>query len=245
MEARRREIAAALAPLGARRESVLAGWTARLSQARLPALDADALREWQGRRDVVLEFAARLAGLRSDRDGVVAEASAAASALIVTLRAAGQTVPEVKSGGEVDALPSLIAQAFQWEKKAAESEAERGARAKALRVQQAERKKVETLIVQTETDLRRNEGALDAWHARLFLPSASSSETVKARLEELDALARQSTVLNDARQAQAHHQAVQRGRRGIVLGGKGLDPRQYDAVGNNQRDKNPLTMIRI
>ena len=208
MEARRREIAAALAPLGARRESVLAGWTARLSQARLPALDADALREWQGRRDVVLEFAARLAGLRSDRDGVVAEASAAASALIVTLRAAGQTVPEVKSGGEVDALPSLIAQAFQWEKKAAESEAERGARAKALRVQQAERKKVETLIVQTETDLRRNEGALDAWHARLFLPSASSSETVKARLEELDALARQSTVLNDARQAQASHQAA-------------------------------------
>jgi len=31
---------------------------------------------------------------------------------------------------------------------------------------------------------------------------------VKARLEELDALARQSTVLNDARQARAHHQAV-------------------------------------
>jgi len=208
MEARRREIAVALATLGARRESVLAEWTARLTQSQLPALDVDALDEWQGRRDVVLELAGRLAGLRSDREGVLAEASTAASALVVTLRAAGQTVAEVKVGGEVDALPSLMGQALQREKKAAEGEAERGARAKALRVQQAERTKVDALIVQTMTDLRRHEGALDAWHGRLFLSSDSAAETVKARLEELDALARQSTVLNDARQAQAHHQAV-------------------------------------
>src|ERR1019366_8422270 len=166
MEARRRQIAGALTSLGSRRESVLAGWTARLTQAQLPALDADALREWQGRRDVVLEFAGRLAGLRTDRDGVVAEASTAASALVVPLRAAGQTVAEVAGGGDVDALPTLIAQALQWEKKAAEGEAELGARAKALRVQQADRKKVDAQIVQTETDLRRHEGAFDAWYAR-------------------------------------------------------------------------------
>ncbi len=208
MEARRREIAVALASLGARREGVLAGWTARLTQAQLPALDADALREWQGRREVVLELAGRLAGLRSDRDGVVAEASTAASALVVALGAAGQTVVEVAGGGEVDALPSLIAQALQWEKKAAESEAQSGARAKALRAQQAERKKVGALILQTETELKGHEEALDVWHARLFLPSGSASQTVKARLEELDAWVRQSTLLNDARQAKADHQAV-------------------------------------
>ena len=55
-------------------------------------------------------------------------------------------------------------------------------------------------------------GAIDSTaahrHARLFLPSDSAAETVKARLEELDALARQPTVLNDARQAQAQHQVV-------------------------------------
>lgn len=50
--------------------------------------------------------------------------------------------------------------------------------------------------------------ALDAWHARLFLPPDSGPESVKARLEELDALGRQSTVLNDARQTKANHQAV-------------------------------------
>lgn len=208
MEARRREIGAVLTSLGARRESVLAGWTARLTQAQLPALDADALREWQGRRDVVLELAGRLAGLRSDREAVLAEASRAASALVVTLRAAGQTTAEVAGGGEVDALPSLIAQALQWERKTAESEAQRGAQASALRAQQAERKKLGALISRTETELQGHVAALDAWHARLFLPSDSAAETVKVRLEELDALARQSTVLNDARQAQGRHNAV-------------------------------------
>jgi len=208
MEARRREIAAALTTLGARREGVLTGWAVRLSQAKLPALDADALREWQGRRDVVLDLAGRLAGMRSDRRGVMAEAATAASELVITLRAAGQTVAEVASGGEVEVLPSLIAQAAIWEKKAAESEAQSGARAKTLRSQQAERKRVGALIAQTETELQGHEAALNAWHARLYLPSGSASETVKARLEELDALVRQSTALNDARQAQAHHQAV-------------------------------------
>ncbi len=208
MDARRQEIAAALTTLGASREGVLVGWTARLSQAKLPALDADALREWQGRRGIVLELAGRLAGLRSDRRGVLAEAATAVSALVTTLRAAGLTVAEVASGGEVDVLPSLIAQAAKWERMAAEREAQSGARAKALRVQKAERKRVDALILQTETELRGHEAALSAWHIRLYLPSDSTSETVEARLEELDALVRQSTSLNDARQAQAHHQAV-------------------------------------
>ena len=208
MEARRREIGVVLTSLAARRESVLAGWTARLTQAQLPALDADALREWQGRRDVVLDLADRLAGLRSEREAVLAEASTAASALAVTLSAAGQTVAEVKVGGEVDVLPSLIAQALQWERKTAESEAQRGAQAKALRTQQAERKKLGALISRTETELQGHVAALDAWHARLFLPSDSASEAIKARLEELDVMARQSTALNDARQTQGHHNAV-------------------------------------
>jgi len=208
MEARRREIAAALASFGARREGVLAAWAARLAQAQLPALEADALREWQVRREVVIDLAARLAGLRSDREGVVKEASAAASALVVALRAAGQAIAEAAAGAEVDVLPSLIAQALRWEKNAAESEAQSGARAKALRAQQAERRKVGGLILQTETELKGHAQAIDVWHARLFLPPESAAETVKARLEELDALARLSTQMADARQAKATHQTV-------------------------------------
>lgn len=215
MEARRREIGALLTSLGARRESVLAGWTARLLQAQLPALDANALREWQARREVVLELAGRLAGLRSEREAALAEASAAASALVATLRvalrAAGQRVAEVTQGAdgsEVDLLPSLIARALQWESKAAESEAQRGARANALRAQRSERKKVGALILRTETEWQGHEAALDIWHARLFLPPDSAAETIKARLEELDAMVRAAAALNDARQAQGHHGAV-------------------------------------
>ena len=40
------------------------------------------------------------------------------------------------------------------------------------------------------------------------LAADSASETVKARLDELDVLARQSAVLNEVRLAQAHHRPV-------------------------------------
>ena len=208
MEARRREIAAALAPLGARRESVISGWTARLTQAQLPALDADALREWQARRESVLELAGRVVGLRLDRDGLLAEASASVAALIVNLRAAEQTVAEVVGGGEFDALPSLIAQGLQWERRATDSEAQRSAQVSTLRTQRADRRKVGALVSRTETELQGHEAALDSWRERLFLSGDSAAETVNARLEELDAMARQSTALNDARQAQGQHNAV-------------------------------------
>lgn len=130
MEARRRELAAAPVSLGSRRESVLAGWAERLTRAQLPALDADTLREWHARREFVLELAGRLAGLHSESEGVLTEASTAGSALLATLRADGQTVAEVALGDDVNAIPSLIAQALHWEKKAAENEAQSGARTK-------------------------------------------------------------------------------------------------------------------
>ena len=42
----------------------------------------------------------------------------------------------------------------------------------------------------------------------ITIPAASAPETVQARLDELDALARQAAALNDARQAHGHHQAI-------------------------------------
>ncbi|MBP8296479.1 MAG: hypothetical protein KAX84_10260, partial [Burkholderiales bacterium] len=216
----------------ARRADVLAGWTASLAQARLPALDADALREWQGRREAVLELAGRLAEVRAERETALAEAGAAASALNSALAsattstppsastrastsvlpgapgAAGQALAGSDAADPAAALPALIAHALQWEQQAATSDAEHGARAKLQRAQQAERKKLDALIQQTGTELQGHAAALAAWHARLFLPAASAPETVQARLEELDALARQAAALSDARQAHGHHQAV-------------------------------------
>ena len=235
MVARRGELAAMVASLAAQRADVLAGWTASLAQARLPLLDADALREWQVRREAVLELAGRLAELRTEREAALAEAAAAASALGGALNsastsastgalarasasalpgapgapgAAGQAPAGSNAADAAAALPTLIAHALQWEQKAAASDAEHGARAKLQRARQAERKKLDTLILGTATDLQGHVAELATWHARLFLPPASAPETVQARLEELDALARQAAALSDARQAHGHHQAV-------------------------------------
>ncbi len=208
MEERRRTIAAALTSLGMQRASLLAAWAARLAQAQLPALDADALREWQGRRDAALELAGRLAGLHSDRERVEGEASTAVSAITATLRAAGQAVAVMERADKIDTLPSLIAQGLQWEREISEREAERSAGARAARTQRADRERLGAQILQTEKELQGHEAALHPWHARLFLPAGSVSETVQARLEELNSFARQSMELNSARQARDHHQAV-------------------------------------
>lgn len=50
--------------------------------------------------------------------------------------------------------------------------------------------------------------AVQAWHARLLLAAGSTPETVKARLDELGGLARQSAALAEARLRQAQQRAV-------------------------------------
>ena len=132
-----------------------------------------------------------------------AEASTAAA-----LKTIGHPIPAAGWADEAAALHGLIEHAVLREKLATEAEAAHGARAKAARARRAEQKKVEAQIAETEAELRRHGADLHAWHARLFLPAGSVAEAVKARLDELDGLARQSAALSDARLRQAHHRAV-------------------------------------
>lgn len=208
MDARRSAIRADLAALAARAEDFRAAWAQRLGHAGLPGLEAEALGEWQGRRTHVLELAERLMGLRADSERLVSETTSAASGLIAALKGVGQHPVGIRSGGETSALASLIEQAISWDKSAAATEAEHGARAKAARRQQTERDKVGALIAETDAELRRHVEALELWQARLFVARGSVPEAVKARLDELDGLTRQSGALSDARLRQAHHQAV-------------------------------------
>ena len=50
--------------------------------------------------------------------------------------------------------------------------------------------------------------ALEACHTRLFLPRDASPESIKARLDELDGLARHSASMSEAELRRAQHQAV-------------------------------------
>jgi DNA repair protein SbcC/Rad50 len=205
MERRRQDIVDQSAGLAARRAEVLAGWAARLAEAQVPLLDPEALREWQGRRRATLDLADRLTRCRSDLEQRQGESAAAGTALAGALQAVGE-VDRTAMGGEI--LAALIDQAEQWERCAAETEVRQAERAKAESQRRAERARTGGLIAKAEAELVDRQSALDAWRARLRLPAGSPAEAVKARLDELDALARRAGALTDARLRQAQHQAL-------------------------------------
>lgn len=207
MQTRRGELDSAVKALTARDDTLRAAWLKRLAQAGLPSLDPDALHEWQVRRHNALQLAEQLAVMRADRDEALAESVRASSRVAAALRAVDQPVAD-DAAGDATALPSLIKQADRWEKLAARAEAEHAERAKVIQKQRAEREKVGGLIAATGAELTRHVTALQGWHARLFMPADSAPEAVKARLDELDGLARQSTALSDAQLRRAQHQAV-------------------------------------
>ena len=201
MEARRAEIAEELSGLISGRQDLQADWSRQLAEARLPDLDPEALREWQTAREGALDVADRLAQAQNDRQHLQSEATTAAAALSAALIGVGQAV-------QSQALPQLIVQADRWEKLATKIEAEQSARAKAEKTRHAEREKVNGLISKTEGELSIHSTAVQAWHARLFLAAGSTPETVKARLDELDSLTRESAALAEAKLRQAQQQAV-------------------------------------
>jgi uncharacterized protein YhaN len=207
MEARWGEIDRDMAALAARRGELLAAWAQRLREAGLPQLDPDILREWQGRRYDALQLAERVAALRADRDRLVEETCAAASSLAGALQASGCPLTKTTAAG-VTMLPSLIEQAVRWERSAVEAEADRSAKRKAAYTQRVEREKVGRLLADTEAESQRHVSVLQGWHARLFLPSGTVPDAVKARLCELDTLVCQASSLSDAKQRQAHVQAI-------------------------------------
>ena len=201
METRRAEIAAELTTLGNRSQALQAGWSRQLADASLPDLGPDALRQWQTERAGALEFANRLGQTQADRQRLASNAKSAADTLSAALTGIGETV-------QSSALPQLIAQADRWEKGATKAEAEHSAKAKADKARQAERQKVDGLINKTQAEMESHLSAVQAWHARLFLAAGSTPETVKARLDELGGLARQSAALAEARLRQAQQRAV-------------------------------------
>lgn len=201
MEVRRTELAKELSAQIASLQDLQTDWTRILAEARLPDHDPEALREWQAGRADALDVADRLAQAQADRQRLQSEAGTAAAALSAALIGVGQAV-------QSSALPHLIIQADRWEKLATKVEAEQSAQANAERIRQAERQKVDGLISKTGAELGSRLTAVQVWHARLFLVADSTPETVKARLNELDNLARESAALAEAKLRQAQQQAV-------------------------------------
>lgn len=201
MDKRRREIAEELAQLATRRQDIQADWSRQLTEARLPDLSPEGLREWQAVRRAALDVADRLVQSQTAQDHLKNELTAATTALISALQGVEQTTKS-------PALPSLIDQADRWEKRATKDEAKHDEHAKSKKQRRLEQDKVAGLIKKAEDELLGHETALHAWHTRLFLPRGSIPEAVKARLDELDGLTRQSAALGEARLRQSQQQAV-------------------------------------
>jgi exonuclease SbcC len=201
MQTRREALATELSELAASRESLRASWSAQLAAAGLPELEVDALREWQVSRQAALEIAEQVERVRAEGGRLRIKANASATALATALHAVGET----PQAGE---LSTLIEQAVQWEQRATETEAEQRARTKTEQDRCDEQKKVASQIAAAQAELERNGAAVQSWHVRLLLPTGSSPEAVRARLDELDALAKQATAWREARERQAHHRAV-------------------------------------
>ncbi len=207
MELRRKELAGEMAALRAKRDGLHATWRQRLVQAGLPDLDPETLREWQGRRHEALQLVERVTGLRADRDRLLADAASSVGAITEGLRAVGCSLATTHAG-EAERLSTLIDQAVRWEQSATEAEAEQQARLKTAHTRRIEREKVGRQVSETEAERRRHLDGLQSWHTRLFLSGEAPPEALKSRLDELDGLARQASVLAEAQQRKAQLQAV-------------------------------------
>lgn len=201
MDKRRREIADELARLGSRRQDIQTEWSRQLTEAHLPGLSPEALREWQAVRKAALDVADRMAQSQTDRDHLQSELTAATTALISALQGVGQTAVGIT-------LPSLIDQADRWEKQATKDEAKHDEHVRSKQQRRMERDKVAGQIKKAEAELLGHQAAIQNWHIRLFLDPNSLPEAVKARLDELDDFAKQSAALGEARLKQSQQLAV-------------------------------------
>lgn len=201
MDQRRAEIIEELTQLDTQRQTIRESWTEQLTDARLPILEPDALREWQAARKGALESADRLAQLVADRDQWQARLTTAITSLTSALDGVGQTAQDTT-------LPSLINQAELWERGVTQAEVKHSERAKADEKRRSDLKRIGSQISQAESELLEHETALQDWHAKLFLPAGSLPAVVKARLGELDGLAQQYAALNAAKAKLSMLQAV-------------------------------------
>ncbi len=201
MTARRTEIASQRGEIASRRQELQATWGVTLAESQLPALDPDALGEWQTARKTALEQDGRLQKAQSQRQQLQDTLAAACHALTGALQAVGETATGTS-------LQSLIDQSSRWDTLTTESQARRHARANAEKTRQAEREKVGELIIRTEAELQSHVTAVQGWHARLYLAPNSPAEVVTARLGELDALTQLAQSRDEVAQQRAKHQAV-------------------------------------
>ncbi|MCG5524647.1 AAA family ATPase [Ectothiorhodospira haloalkaliphila] len=203
MDERHGEIQARLAQGQREREAWIEHWQARLQAQGLPDLSPDALGQWQARREALLELARRVERLERSQAERDEQRRQAMEALSQALCAVG----ERPAGTD---LATLIEQAGAWERQATAAQGRRQERERHARIRQRDRDALVRDIDAMERSWQARTRAVSAWHERLGLPATAGPATVRARLEELDALEALSVEREDLLAAQARQQSLVR-----------------------------------
>lgn len=202
MQARRTDIGHDRQSLQTALEAQRSAWQQTLAQARLPLLEPQALREWQGRRASLLDLADQFTQQTDELQALQAQSGAALAALTDAMHATGRAAQR-----DWD-LASALAHAMQLEAAAAQAEADRKA------YHQAESRRTEELratareLEAIEVQLNDRQQAVQSWRDRLHLSKDSPPQAIKTRLAELDQVLQMSQALGDARSRKARHDAV-------------------------------------
>ena len=206
MRERRAQLAQAQIVLDARRSALEQVWKDALRNADLPELDAESLKEWQGRRSDALQAFDRLTEVRGELERIRNEGAEGFNAVVSALHLVGAPALGAPNEDVAARLAKATEHALEWERQASRGDAEREARAKVQREQRAELIRLDDSIAKSTRESEAHRAALQAWCGRLFLDRNAEPDAVRARLEELDAFARKADELAEARLRQRNHQ---------------------------------------
>jgi DNA repair protein SbcC/Rad50 len=208
MEAALEKSTASLTQLRARSAELQGEWKAKLSRAILPDLEIDALEEWQTKRARVLEVQDHLDSLCARRDDSLEAARLVLEKLHQAMREAGAptSLPVgTDADGDLDAAMTQAAQLIRssLEQDATDAERERN-RQRAV----AERAKYAIDSAKATDEIEQHSRALEKWLERIRLRGDLDISEFKARLAELEVIAKAEASLCDERRQLASHKSL-------------------------------------
>jgi DNA repair protein SbcC/Rad50 len=171
-------------------------WKAELTKNALPEFDPETLKEWQTRRMEGLQVIEQLTTARLKHKQMLHVVAEAANEISLQLQAVG-----VRLGDSRDALGRLrgaIEEAEQWEISASKAAADKLAQMTLEEKDRIDLARAEAVIADADAQAKFHRQALQRSFRRLFLDEAATPEAIRARVDELEAIARKAVQMAEA-----------------------------------------------
>ncbi|MBT6275767.1 MAG: AAA family ATPase, partial [Chromatiales bacterium] len=176
-------------------------WVCLLLESSLPELTPDALREWQAERKRGLSLAGRVNVLAQQTETLIKAEQAACDAIAAALRALGEPP-------RTTALSEFVDHAARWADADTKLAGKRQERARVIEKRRDDQEQLTARIAKHTVELGEHQTLASKWRGVLYLSPDSSFTSVKARLDELDALNKQAQALSHVRRELRGHQAL-------------------------------------